>query len=114
MLGSYAVTCICCPDHYPADNDCAQPRAACIAATSPGGGNTVVSQDQLLQLQAQYDAVELLAKTAEAEARAARARKTTQLLDLKTRAQALRSNSSSPRASPTASYPRVWSLPAPS
>jgi hypothetical protein len=84
-----------------------------LAASQPPA-QEVVSQGQLLQLQAQYDAVELLAKTAEAEARAARARKTTQLLDLKTRAQALRSNSSSPRASPTVSYPRVWSLPAPS
>ena len=74
----------------------------------------VASQDQLLQLRAQYDAAELLAKTAKAEARAARARKMTQQLDLETRAQALRSNSSSPRASPTASSPRAWSPPAPS
>ena len=82
------------------------------ASQSPS--QEVASQDQLLQLRAQYDAAELLAKTAEAEARAARARKMTQQLDLETRAQALRSNSSSPRASPTASSPRAWSPPAPS
>jgi hypothetical protein len=74
----------------------------------------VASQDQLLQLSTQYDAAEMLAKTAEAEARAARARKTSQQLDLETRAQALRSNSSPPCASPTASSPRAWSPPAPS
>ena len=73
----------------------------------------VASQDQLLQLRAHYDAAELLAKTAEAEARTARARKMTQQLDLERRAQALRSNSSSPRTSPTASSPRAWSPPAP-
>ena len=82
------------------------------ASQSPA--QEVTSQDQLLQLRAQYDAAELLAKTAEAEARAARARKTTQQLELETRAQALLSNSSSPRASPTASSPRAWSPPAPS
>jgi hypothetical protein len=83
---------------------------------SPSPAQEVASQDQLLQMRAQYDAAdsELLAKTAEAEARATRARKTTQHLDLETRAQALRSNSNSPRASPTASSPRAWSPPAPS
>jgi hypothetical protein len=83
---------------------------------SPSPAQEVASQDQLLQLRAQYDAAdsELLAKTAEAEARAARARKTTQNLDLETRAQALQSNSNSHRASPTASSPRAWSPPAPS
>jgi hypothetical protein len=62
----------------------------------------------------------ILAAAREADALAAtpaRARKTTQQLDLETRAQALRSNSSSPRAS-VQPHPlqalRAWSPPAPS
>ena len=51
-----------------------------------------------------------MAKTAEAEARAAMARRTTHQLDLEARTQARRSNSSSPRAfSPTASVSRALS-----
>ena len=70
----------------------------------PPPSQETASQDQLLHLRSQYDAAELMAKTAEAEARAARARRTTQQLDLETRAQARRSNSSSPRVfSPTTS-----------
>ena len=82
------------------------------AATSPLS-SPAVSQEQLLQIRVQYEAAELLAKTAEAEARAALARKTAQLLDLETRDEARRSASSSPRHySPTASSPRMFSPPA--
>ena len=82
------------------------------AATSPLS-SPAVSQEQLLQIRVQYEAAELLAKTAEAEARAALARKTAQRLDLETRDQARWSASSSPRHySPTASPPRMFSPPA--
>ena len=40
------------------------------------------SQDKLLQLRSQYEAAELMAQTAEADARAAIERRTTQQLDL--------------------------------
>ena len=80
----------------------------------PPPSQETASQDQLLHLRSQYDAAELMAKTAEAEARTARARRTTQQLDLETRAQARRSNSSSPRVfSPTTS-PRAGSPQTPS
>ena len=84
-------------------------------ATSPSPSHELASQGQLLQLRSQYDAAELRAKTAEADARTATARRMTQQLDLETEAPARRSNSNSPRAfSPTASPPRAWSPQAPS
>jgi hypothetical protein len=95
---------------YPSDNNRTQPRAASIATAIPGDSVAKTASATAIP----YDAAELMAKTAEAEARAARARRMTQQLDLETRAQARRSTSSSPRVfSPTTS-PRAGSPQAPS
>ena len=83
-----------------------EPNPATISPSS----SPAVSQEQLLQIRIQYEEAELLAKTAEAEARAALARKTAQQLDLEKRDQARWSASSSPRHyTPTASPHRICS-----
>ena len=85
------------------------------AAASPLS-SSAVSQEQLLEICIQYEAAKLLAKTAEAEARAALARKTAQQLDLETRPGSppsrLSSSNSPSHYSPTASPPRMFSPPA--